>query len=615
MLFTPENKQHFDQVLARYPVKRSALLPALHLVQKQEGWISGEAIEYVASLLDLTPAQVHDTASFYTMYRFRPEGKHHIEVCTNLSCALAGADDLIATVCKRLGVQEGGTTADGEYTVHRVECLAACGGAIAVQVDGRWIENAGASDIDKILGGELQYRPFEWPKSEGEMVLLKNCFGETWTNLEAYKKGGGYGKLKEFLGMKPEDITAAVKAANLRGRGGAGFPTGMKWGFLPKNDKPRYLCVNADEGEPGTYKDRLIMEKDPHQLIESCIVSSYAIGCKTCYIYIRGEFHEAIATMQAALDEAYAANLVGKNILGAGIDIEIYLHSGAGSYECGEETALIESLEGKRGQPRVKPPFPAVSGLYNCPTVVNNVETLICVPLILDKGAEWFAAQGTEKNGGPKLYCISGQVKRPGVFEAPMGKITLRQLVEEARFAGGVNDGRQLRCVIPGGSSTPVLTPDEIDVAMDFDSIGKAGSMLGSAGTIAIDDSTCMVWVAKKLAYFYKHESCGKCSPCREGTGWLLRLLEKIEDGRGSERDIQLLLDVCDSIMGKTVCAFGDAAATPPLSTIKKFREEYEYHVREKACWKAKYRTFAEAQKASGGAQAPAPPASQPVAG
>ncbi len=483
MQFTPENKQHFDEVLARYPVKRSALLPALHLVQKQEGWITPQAIEYVASLLDLTPAQVHDTASFYTMYRFAPEGKHHIEICTNLSCALAGADDLIEKTCKRLGIEEGGTTADGEYTVHRVECLAACGGAPAVQFDGRWIENASEADIEKVLGGELRYRPFSWPKSEGDMVLLKNCFGESWTHLDGYRQGGGYGKLKDFLGWKPADIIDALKKGNLRGRGGAGFPTGMKWGFLPKNDQPRYLCVNADEGEPGTYKDRLIMEKDPHQLIESCVVSSHAIGCKTCYIYIRGEFHEAIETMQAALDEAYAAGLVGKNILGTGVDVEIYLHSGAGSYECGEETALIESLEGKRGQPRVKPPFPAVSGLYNMPTVVNNVETLICVPLILDKGAEWFAAQGTEKNGGPKLYCISGQVKRPGVFEAPMGKITLRQLVEDERFAGGVAEGRKLRCVIPGGSSTPVLTPDEIDVAMDFDSIGKAGSMLGSAGT------------------------------------------------------------------------------------------------------------------------------------
>lgn len=600
MQFSPENKAAFDRLLARYPVKRSALLPTLHLVQDQEGWISSEAIEYVASLLGLTPAQVHDTASFYTMYRFRPEGRRHIEVCTNLSCALAGADTFIEKLCDRLGIAEGGTTADGEWTVHRAECLAACGGATAVQVDGRWVEYATPDDIEAIVTGKLEERPFAWPKSAAEMILLKNAFNPEWTNLEAYKKGGGYAKLKDFLGLKPEDIIEALKKANLRGRGGAGFPTGLKWGFLPKNDQPRYLCVNADEGEPGTYKDRLILERDPHQLIEACIVSSYAIKCTDCYVYIRGEFFEGKRVMQAAIDEAYAAGLLGKDILGTGVTVEMTLHSGAGSYECGEETALIESLEGKRGQPRVKPPFPAVSGLYNCPTVVNNVETLICVPLILDRGAEWFAAQGTEKNGGPKLYCISGQVKRPGVFEAPMGKITLRQLVEEERFAGGMRPGRKLRCVIPGGSSTPVLRPNEIDVNMDFDSIGKAGSMLGSAGTIVIDDSTCMVWVARKLAFFYKHESCGKCSPCREGTGWLLRLLDKIEEGQGTERDLEILATVCDSIAGKTVCAFGDAAATPPLSTLTKFREEYEYHVREKRCWRQVAPTFAEASALSG---------------
>jgi len=365
--------------------------------------------------------------------------------------------------------------------------------------------------------------------------------------------------------------------------------------------------VNADEGEPGTFKDRLILEKDPHRLIESCVVSAYAINCTNAYIYIRGEFTEGVRVLGKAIDEAYAAGYVGKNILGTGVDVELTLHSGAGSYECGEETALIESLEGKRGQPRLKPPFPAVSGLYNCPTVVNNVETLVCVPLILEKGAEWFAAAGSEKNGGPKLYCVSGHVKRPGVYEAPMGRITLRQLIYDEGYGGGLPEGRELRCVVPGGSSTPVLTADEIDVNMDFDRVAKAGSMLGSAGTIVMDDSTCMVWMAQRLAYFYRHESCGKCSPCREGTGWLLRLLDKIEEGQGTERDLEILWNVCDSIAGKTLCAFGDAAATPPQSTLKKFKDEYEYHVREKRCWRKVARTFAEARAAAAAAPAPAP--------
>jgi NADH-quinone oxidoreductase subunit F len=603
MQFTPENKSRFDRILARYPVKRSALLPALHLVQEQEGYITTEAIDYLAPLLDLSPAQVHDTASFYTMYRFRPEGRRHIEVCTNISCALNGADELIGKLCDRLGIREGETSADGEWTVHRGECLAGCGGAVCMQVDGRWVENAKTDDIEKILSGDLKYRPFPWPESQGETFLLKNIFKTDSASIQTYRQGGGYAKLKDFLQWKPEAITEAVKKANLRGRGGAGFPAGMKWSFLAKNDKPRYLCINADEGEPGTYKDRLILENDPHSLLEGCIVSSYAINCKTCYIYVRGEFHQAKATLEKAIAEAYAAGFLGKDILGLGIDLDIYVHSGAGSYECGEETALLESLEGKRGQPRVKPPFPAVSGLYNCPTAVNNVETICCVPLILDRGAEWFASYGVEKNGGPKLYCVSGHVKRPGVFETPSGKITLRDLVFDPRFGQGLREGRKLRCVIPGGSSTPVFTADQLDVALDFDSVIKAGSMLGSAGTIVIDDSACMVWVARKLAYFYKHESCGKCSPCREGTGWLLRLLDKIEEGRAVERDLEILTSVCDSIAGKTVCAFGDAAATPPLSTLTKFRDEYEYHVREKGCWRRVAATFEEAKAKARSAQ------------
>jgi NADH-quinone oxidoreductase subunit F len=600
MQFTPENKSQFDRILARYPVKRSALLPTLHLIQEQEGYLTSGAIEYAASLLDLTPAQVHDTASFYTMYRFRPEGRRHIEVCTNISCALNGADELIGKLCDRLGIREGETTKDGEWTVHRVECLAGCGGAVACQVDGRWVENATVDDIDAILSGKLTSRPFAYPPSAGETILLRNVFKKDSASIDVYKQGGGYSKLKDFLQMKPEAITEAVKKANLRGRGGAGFPAGMKWSFLAKNDKPRYLCVNADEGEPGTYKDRLILERDPHSLIEGCIVSSYAINCKTCYIYVRGEFYEAQAILEKAVDEAYAAGLLGKNILGTGLDLDIYIHSGAGSYECGEETALLESLEGKRGQPRVKPPFPAVSGLYNCPTAVNNVETICCVPILLERGAEWFAGYGVEKNGGPKLYCVSGHVMRPGVFETPSGKITLRDLVYGKDFGQGLREGRQLRCVIPGGSSTPVFTAAQLDVALDFDSIAKAGSMLGSAGTIVIDDSACMVWVARKLAYFYKHESCGKCSPCREGTGWLLRLLDKIEEGRATERDLEILAEVCDSIAGKTVCAFGDAAMTPPLTTLKAYRDEYEYHVREKGCWRRVATTFEEAKAKAG---------------
>jgi NADH-quinone oxidoreductase subunit F len=601
MQFTPENKQLFETFLKRYPVKRSAILPALHLVQKQEGWISVAAMEYLASLLDLSPAQVHDTASYYAMYRFKPFGKTHIEVCTNLSCALAGADALIEKTCAKLGVKEGDVTADGRFTVTRVECLGACGGGPAVQVDGEWLENCTLADIDRLIAGQTVTRYFDWPMSAGEPVLLRNCWKPNSTSLEVYKQSGGYANLKKYLSMPPDEIIEQVKRSGLRGRGGAGFPTGLKWTFLPKDSpKPRYLCVNADESEPGTYKDRLLMEKDPHQFLEACVVSSHAIRSKSCYIYIRGEFWQGIRTLEKAVAEAYAAGFIGKNILGTGVDVDVVVHAGAGAYECGEETALIESLEGKRGQPRIKPPFPATHGLYGCPTIVNNVETIVCVPLILEKGPDWFAAQGTEKNGGPKLFCISGQVQRPGVFETGMGKLTLRELIYDDKYARGLLPGRKLRAVVPGGSSTPVLLPSEIDVAMDFDSVAKAGSMLGSAATIVMDDTTCMVWMAQRLTYFYKHESCGKCSPCREGTGWMLRILTKIENGQAEMRDLDQLWKITDSIAGKTVCPFGDAAIAPPQSTLKKFRDEYEYHVREKGCWRRVAKTFEEAQARSG---------------
>ena len=401
----------------------------------------------------------------------------------------------------------------------------------------------------------------------------------------------GYQALRQALGMTPDQVIDAVKASGLRGRGGAGFPTGMKWQFVDKKSpRPKYICCNADESEPGTFKDHLLMERNPHLLIEGCAIGCHAIGATVAYIYIRGEFLHVQHHLEAAIAEAYQAGYLGKNILGTGFDCDVFVHRGAGAYEAGEETALIESLEGKRAQPRIKPPFPAVEGLYNCPTAVNNVETLCNVPAIILKGAEWYAALGPEKNGGPKLFCVSGHVVRPGVYEASM-HTTVRSLVYD--FAGGVAGGRQLKAVIPGGSSVPILLPDQLDVPASFDGLMKAGSLLGSAGMIVMDDTTCMVWVAKNLLHFYRHESCGKCTPCREGGDWLYKMLSKIERGEGQMRDIELLLSVSDNIAGKTLCAFGDAAATPVLTTIKHFRHEFEAHVREGRCtcpadWRAR---------------------------
>src|SRR5436190_458779 len=423
-----------------------------------------------------------------------------------------------------------------------------------------------------------------------EPILTKYVGEPNSYTLEFFLQHQGYGGLKKALGMQPNDIIELVKASGLRGRGGAGFPTGLKFQFVDKKIEPRYIACNADESEPGTFKDHVLMERNPHLLFEGCLIGCWAIGAKVAYIYIRGEFYHVQKVLEAELANAYAKGYAGKNILGTGFDCDIVIHRGAGAYEAGEETALIESLEGKRAQPRIKPPFPAVAGLYNKPTAVNNVETLCNLPPIVMNGAQWFTSLGPEKNGGPKLFCVSGHVKKPGVYEASM-KITLRELIEGC--AGGVRDGRTLKAVIPGGSSVPILLPSQLDTQASFDGIQKAGSLLGSAAIIVLDDTTCMVWLAENLLHFYRHESCGKCTPCREGTDWLHRILRRIERGEGQPRDLDLLESISGNIAGKTLCAFGDAAVMPVLTTLKHFRHEYEAHIKEGRCtlpadWRAR---------------------------
>ena len=394
----------------------------------------------------------------------------------------------------------------------------------------------------------------------------------------------GYEALRKALTVAPNDIIEQVKASGLRGRGGAGFPTGLKWQFVLKDTpKPKYICCNADESEPGTFKDHVLMERNPHLLIEGCAIACYAIGARVAYIYIRGEFWHVQQHLEEAIEEAYRAGYLGTNVFGSGFDCDVYVHRGAGAYEAGEETALIESLEGKRAQPRIKPPFPAVAGLYQCPTAVNNVETLCNVPLIVLNGPEWFAALGPEKNGGPKLYCISGHVKRPGTYEASM-HTPLRELIFGEQYAQGMLGGRAFKALIPGGSSVPLLLDEHLDTPASFDHVQKAGSLLGSAGLIVLDDTVCMVWLAMNLLHFYRHESCGKCTPCREGGDWLYKLLQRVERGEGRMKDIDLLYGVASNIVGKTLCAFGDAAATPVLTTLKLFRHEFEAHVHEGRC-------------------------------
>jgi len=414
-----------------------------------------------------------------------------------------------------------------------------------------------------------------------ERMISKLWEIEGIEKIDTYVANGGYSALKKALSMKPEEVVEEVKTSGIRGRGGAGFPAGVKWGFIPKDKKPVYLVCNADEGEPGTFKDRYIIEKVPHLLLEGIAISSYAVKANFALIYIRWEYVKGAEILKNAIREAKEKGYLGKNILGSGFDLEIVVHRGAGAYICGEETALLESAEGNRGNPRVKPPFPASVGLYNSPTVINNVETLAYITFIVEKGGKWFARIGTPKATGFKLFAVSGHVKKPGVYEKPMGYPLLKLINEDC---GGIRDGRKLKAVIPGGTSTPPLTAEEADVTLDFESLQQKGSMLGSGAIIVMDDSTCMVYAAKKLADFYSHESCGQCTPCREGMPWLREILRRIENGNGEEDDIPLLMDICNGILGRTLCPLGDAGALPILNYVKKFQDEFLRHIKEKRC-------------------------------
>ncbi len=403
---------------------------------------------------------------------------------------------------------------------------------------------------------------------------------QSWT-LETYERTEGYQALRKALAMAPDEVIALVKDSGLRGRGGAGFPTGTKWGFIPQGDgRPHYLVVNADEGEPGTCKDAPLMMADPHELIEGIVIASYAVRCNHAFIYLRGELVHAGRRLENAIREAYAAGYLGKDIVGSGFDLELTLHRGAGAYICGEETALLDSLEGFRGQPRLRPPFPAVAGLYASPTVINNVETIASVPHIVAGGVAWWRSMGTEKSPGPKIFSLSGHVQRPGQYEMPLGT-TLRELLE---VGGGVRDGHELKAWTPGGSSTPLLTAEHLDAPMDFEGMIEVGSLLGTTAIMVMDETVCMVRTALRLTQFYAHESCGKCTPCREGTYWMTQILQRLEAGTGSEEDIATLLDTCDNIFGRSFCAFGDGATSPIVSSIQYFRDEYVAHYTAGRC-------------------------------
>jgi NADH-quinone oxidoreductase subunit F len=416
-----------------------------------------------------------------------------------------------------------------------------------------------------------------------EPILTRNCGLPRSETIDVYMANGGYQALPKVLReCSPEQVIETVIASGLRGRGGAGFPAGRKWSFMPKEPGvEKYVCVNTDEGEPGTFKDRELVEKDPHQIIEGVIIASYAVGAKRAFVYIRGEFFLGVKRWIKAIDDAYAKGFLGKNILGSDYSLDLSVHRGAGAYICGEETALIESLEGKRGEPRKKPPYPANVGLWGKPTLVHNVETLANIPHIINRGAQWYAGIGTPKSAGPKIFCVSGHVRNRGVFELPLG-ISLREIIEQ--HAGGMAFDKKLKAVIPGGASTPMLTPEQVDTPMAFETLEAAGTMLGTGAIIVMNEDTCMVDVARRLMRFFAHESCGRCVPCRVGTQRMLDILERVEGGKGKVDDTARLEELANGIRGRTFCPMGDAAVSPVLSGLKLFRDEYDYHIKHKRC-------------------------------
>jgi NADH-quinone oxidoreductase subunit F len=575
-----------EGILRRYEHPKAAMLPLLWLVQGKLGYISPEAEAWVGRTLRVARSHVREAVTFYNMFHTEPVGRRELRVCTSLPCLLRGAGEVLERIAERLKIRQGETTPGREVTLKEVECLCACEMAPMAQVDERFVGPLEGGTVEAVITdalskpGSPESAPEPDPFISTDGPVLSTRFKDpdgTW--LKDYLAQDGYSAARNVLTSKrSEEVIEEVLKANLRGLGGAGFPTGRKWSFVPKETaKPKYLVVNADEGEPGTFKDRYIMERDPHALLEGMIIAAYAIGSHKAYVYIRGEYFRSAKRLQRAIDEAHHHGWLGKDIQGTGFDLEVVIHRGAGAYICGEETALLTSLEGGKGFPKLKPPFPAISGLFSCPTIVNNVETLACVPFILRNGAQRFAELGTAKQGGTRLFCVSGHVVRPGVYEASVG-VTLRKLIED--FAGGIRDGRRLKAVIPGGMSAKVLAADEIDVAMDFDSLTAAGSMAGSGGVIVMDDTTCMVEALHSAARFFADESCGQCSPCREGTGWIHRILRRILDGRGSVQDLDDLLAIAGDMEGKTICVFADAAACPVQSYLTKFRDEFEEFIR-----------------------------------
>jgi NADH-quinone oxidoreductase subunit F len=594
--------------MAKYPDRRSAALPALLAAQRVHGWCSPEAITQVACVMALTPAYLDAVATFYDMLDTDaplPVEHHNVYVCTNISCSLHGADALYATMLEL-------TDGDPALNVRSFECLGACELAPMASVDGTYVGPLESADVEELLDAvrsgrpvlpakQLADRPCADPagaprkatkaaKTKGKdaqrareskraapvKLLLEGIDEPGLATLEVYRRRGGYDALEKALAMPPDAVLGELDASGLRGRGGAGFQMAKKISFLPKGSMAKYLVCNADESEPGTFKDRELMQKCPHMLLEGIVIACHAADIERAFLYVRGEYALQADILETALAEAQQAGFVGERILGSERSLSVVIHRGAGAYICGEETALLDSLEGKRGNPRLKPPFPAIQGLYQGPTLINNVETLCTATAILRLGGARYAKLGTETSTGTKVVSVSGDVQRPGNYEVELG-IPSREIIYD--LAGGPAEGREVKCWFPGGSSAPVLTAAELDLAYDFETLAKAGSMLGSGAIIVVDDSKPIIDIAMKVAKFYAHESCGKCTPCREGTNWTVKMLDRMASGLSTPMDLELMAGVQENIIGNCLCVLGDAMAMPIGSIIERFRGELEEHI------------------------------------
>ena len=577
-----------EQEQTRYPNPRGALIEALHLARTEAGTLSMDVLTQIAGRFNMRPAEVAEVASFYSLLTL-PPARAVLQVCTGLPCCLRGARSVVQELERKLGIRAGSATSDGGFAIVEVECLGSCATAPVMQVNlNSYLENVTPQSAASLCDSPDTANAARWPTPiiscapRGVDAYLLPPDGERCNSLDAYQRRAGYQAVLDAARMKPADLRKLVEESGLRGRGGAGFVTGRKWAFMPPKDGgERYLAINSDESEPGTFKDRQILERNPHLLLEGILIAGHAIEADAAYIYVRGEYADAYANLRAAIAEAYRAGILGERALGVNRRFHVHAQRGAGAYICGEETGMLESMEGKKGQPRKRPPFPAQRGLWQRPTTVDNCETCAQVPAIILNGVDWYKARGMPNSFGNTLFGISGHVKRPGIYELPLG-VKMRDLIY--KYGGGLEEGRTVKAVIPGGISMPVLRGDQIDVPVDHESLKTVNTLLGTAGAIVLDDRSCMVRAALVIARFFEHESCGQCTQCREGTGWTYRTLKRIEAGEGRPEDLETLADTFNFMDGKCICALADGASWAARAFLKQFRADYEAHVSARKC-------------------------------